>query len=68
MGMYKVFDRGVSKKLFSPNKEENVEARLLQVILVKKLCKHIEGIYNNSWHLVLLLFVIITVLQISMAN
>lgn len=40
----------------------------MHVVLVKKLCKHIEGISSNARHLVLLLFVMITVLQIGTAD
>ena len=64
-GIYKVFGRGMSKKKIPPNRRKMWKPFNYQL---KRLYKYIEGIYNNIWHLMLLLLIIITVLWIGTSN
>ena len=53
------------KKKFPPNRRKMWKPFNYQL---KRLYKYIEGIYNNIWHLMLLLLIIITVLWIGTSN
>lgn len=46
-------------KNFFSSERGNVEAKFTDVIVVKKLCKYIYGIYNNACHIMLLPFAIL---------